>query len=146
MIFLNGLPTILGHTLLHVSFINILAIIFEYHYLKKNLNLNFLLTRTITANLASVIVGLIVMHTISDMVPGHITQLGNEYFSLKDRIAMIPSLLGLVTVNIIIEIPFFFSEGIKSQKTIYQVTIANLITNIPLVILYGSLALNRHNI
>ncbi|MEL6534060.1 MAG: hypothetical protein AAFQ98_01545 [Bacteroidota bacterium] len=141
MILLNGIPPVIGVGLLHVTVINVLAITFEYYYLKKKLNQDRLLLRTILANLISLAAGILVMFTLSDLLPGNISKLGMEYSSMEDRMAMIPSLAGLILANICLEIPaFLIRQDAEILKVTKHVIIANLITNIPIVILYGMLA------
>lgn len=127
---------------MHVTLINLVAISVEYKYLKRRLNLKGMLLRVILGNCLSLVLGLVAMLTISDLLPGDITRLGMEFYDVEDRIAMLPSLLGLVVVNIAVEIPAYLLDQSENRKHIAkEVFKANLITNIPIVILYGLLAI-----
>lgn len=141
MILLNGVPPIIGVGFIHVTIINLVAIAVEHHYLKRKLRLKGLKLRVILANCLSLVMGLVAMLTLSDVLPGVITRLGMDFYDFEDRLALLPSLLTLVVVNIVVEMPaYLFDQGENRARIALEVFKANLITNIPIVVLYGLLA------
>ena len=142
MILLNGIPAIFGASLFHAVFINIFVIMFEYRYLSLRLNMNRVLLRTIIANIISVLVGLIAFYASSSLVPGNVEHLGGDFPDSADKWALIPAMIALIATNILLELPaFLVAQKLGWRKIVKPVVVANLITNIPIAMLYGMFAL-----
>ena len=139
MYLLNGLPPILGATILHVIFINVGAIIIEFFIIKRKFNGRFLLLRVIMANLISVLAGTIVVFTVPEWIGGAVGRPDSYTYSNYDMIAMGLGLFALFISNVIIETPaYLFGQKLdrSAWSLMRTIFIANLITNIPVVIVY----------
>jgi hypothetical protein len=144
MILLNGVPPIIGIGLLHVTIINIVAIFIEYSFIKKRHKIDKLIFRTILANLISLVIGLLVLVLIPDYMGGNIMRTDSPMTNF-DRISLVAGLSGLFLVNVAIEYPGYII-GYKTNGSLFlgifkTVLFANLLTNIPVFILYGLLAM-----
>lgn len=144
MILLNGVPPIIGIGLLHVTVINIAAIFIEYYFIKNRHIINRLLLRTVLANLISLIIGLFVLVSLPDYMGGNIMRTDSGMTNF-DKLTLAFGLFGLFLANVIIEFPAYLM-GYKMNKAEVQnlfktVLFANLLTNIPVFIVYGLLAL-----
>ncbi|HAS39637.1 MAG TPA: hypothetical protein DCS93_04120 [Microscillaceae bacterium] len=139
MILLNGLPPILGIAIIHVFIINFLAIIVEYLIIKPKYNGQYLLLRVIIANLISVIVGTIVVFSLPELIGHAIVRPDDYIYNNDDRFALVMGLIGLFISNVFLETPAYLI-GLKidkrAWKLVKKIFIANLITNIPVVVIY----------
>lgn len=128
----------------HVTFINLFAIIIEYNILKNRTQINRVGLRTILANLTSLIAGLIALVLIPESMNGNIFEMDGD-LSSYDNFTLAVGLLGLFLVNVAIEFPVLivgqnFSKEMK-LKIFNVVLFANLLTNLPVFLLYGLLML-----
>ena len=139
MIILNGLAPIMGATLVHVVIINFLAIIVEYFFIKPRYNGRYLLLRVIVANLISVVIGTIVVYSLPELIGGAVARPDDYTYSNYDRFAISIGMIGLFISNVAIETPAYLI-GLKIDKGIWGlikiILVANLITNIPVVLIY----------
>jgi len=139
MILLNGLPPILGATFFHVIVINILAIIIEYAIIKRRYKGSKLMLRVLLSNLISVIIGTIVVYNIPDLIGSGLGKPDDYIYTNYDKFALGLGLLGLFLSNVIIETPAYLI-GIRVDKDISKlitiIFVANLVTNIPVVLIY----------
>ena len=106
MILLNGVAPIVGLGFFHVTVINVIAIIFEYFFIKKRHDINRLAIRTIMANVTSLIVGLILLLWIPNIMGGNIERTDSAMTSF-DKISLVAGLLGLFVANVAIEYPAY---------------------------------------
>lgn len=144
MILLNGLPPIIGLGLFHVTIINIVAILIEYYFINKRHRINKLAIRTIFANLLSLVVGLFVLVLIPDYMGGNIMHTESP-LSNFDKVSLMMGLFGLFLANVIIEFPAYLigqkGEKLQSASLFRTVLFANLLSNIPVFVLYGLLVI-----
>jgi hypothetical protein len=140
MILLNGVPPVVGIALFHVSIINVIAIIVEYFFIKRRHNIDWLLLRTIFANLISLLVGLFVLWLIPNSIGSNIFQTEVSLTNF-DRISLAFGLGGMFLANVIIEFPAYIIGRKTNRLAVIQVfktvLFANLLTNIPVLFLYG---------
>ena len=140
MILLNGLAPIMGATFLHIVFINVGAIILEYFIIRTKFKGRLLILRVVLANLISVLVGTIVVYSIPELVGGAVARPDTYVFSSFDQIALGFGLLCLFLSNVIVENPAYLIGLKKDKSTIWPlikiILLANLITNVPVVIIY----------
>ncbi|MEQ8477836.1 hypothetical protein [Fulvivirga sp.] len=139
MILLNGLPPILGATFLHVVIINVLAIVVEYYFIKRRYYGSRLLLRVVLANLISVLIGSVIVLSVPELIGGATARPDSYEYNNYDKFAMLIGLICLFLSNVLVETPAYLF-GIKiSNETwnlINLILIANLITNIPVIIIY----------
>ena len=139
MVLLNGLPPILGATILHVVLINLFAIAAEFYIIRSSFAGRYLLLRVIMANLFSVIVGTIVVFSLPELIGGAMGRPDDYIYTNYDRFAMSIGLTGLFISNVLLETPAYLI-GLKFDRSIWPliriIFIANLITNIPVVAVY----------
>lgn len=139
MILLNGLPPILGATIIHITIINVFAIIVEYLIIKTRYPGKRLLVRVIIANVVSVLAGTIVMLKIPDTIGGRFGAPDTYVYTLHDKISFAVRLSFLFITNVLIETPAYFF-GLKVDKGFWQliavIFLSNVITNIPVLLIY----------
>lgn len=140
MILLNGLAPIMGATLLHVIFINIIAIVVEYVIIKKRFRSSNLMLRVILSNLISVLAGTIVIYTIPELIGGAVGRPDDYVYTSYDRFAMAVGLICLFLSNVLIETPAYLVAAGAEKKDVLRlislILVANLVTNIPVIIIY----------
>lgn len=128
----------------HVTFINIFAIIIEYNILKNRTQINRVGLRTILANLTSLIAGLVALVLIPESMNGNIFEMDGN-LTPYDSFTLVIGLLGLFLMNVAIEFPVIIvgQQFPKEMKLrIFNVVLfANLLTNLPVFLLYGLLML-----
>jgi hypothetical protein len=141
MVLLNGIPPILGISLLHVTALNIFAIVFEYWYIKRKHKISRLLLRSIVSNVLSLAAGLFVLYFIPDLMEGNIMRSDAE-MNNHDRLSMVLGLTGLFLANLAVELPVYLL-GKRTGKASLTKTVfaANLISNLPVFFFYGLMML-----
>ena len=139
MILLNGLPVILGATIMHVFVINIIAILTEYLIIKRQYEGNRLILRVILANLISVVAGTFVVYLIPSAIGHPIAKPDDYIYTAQDQYALGLGLLVLFLSNVLLETPAYFiglQRGYNRRKLLLTIFVANLVTNIPVCLIY----------
>ena len=142
MILLNGVPVIIGMGFIHVTLINIFAIIVEYNILKSRTQIRNLRLKTVLANMTSLVAGLIALVLISGSLGGGIFEMDGN-LSTYDKFTLVLGLMGLFMVNVAIEFPVYsYRHDVEPKRRIFEVVLqANLWTNLPVFVIYGLLLL-----
>ena len=143
MIYLNGLPVIFGATLLHIAVINFMAIFIEYKIIKRKYVGSRLKLRVVMANLISVLAGTFVFYMIPENMNVMLAQMDQPDYVFWNKVALGLALLGLFLTNVIVETPAYLIGNKIDRSTrrlLGTIFLANLITNIPVVLIYLSVA------
>lgn len=137
MFLLNGIPVAAGMAILHIILLNFLAIFLEYSVIKKRETHKRILLRTMIANLASVLAGIFVFLRIPDLWGVNLESASLELHGIRDFLAILAGLTGMFIANVLIEYPFqFIGSRSHAGRMFISVLYANLLSNIPVVILY----------
>lgn len=140
MFLLNGIPVVAGMAMLHIVLLNLLAIAIEFGVIKKRETHKRILLRTIIANLASVLAGVMVLLWIPDLLGVNIESTEPELDSSRDRLALVAGMAGMFLVNVLIEYPFhIIGSRSHAGRMFMTILYANFFSNIPVFILYSLL-------
>jgi hypothetical protein len=140
MILLNGVAPILGATIIHVVIINIIAIFVEYAIIKRRFRDSKLMLRVVLSNLISVVVGSIVIYAIPDLMGAAIDKPDSYIYNNYDKLAVGAGLACLFLSNVLIETPAYLIGTTIVRKDVFGlisvIFLANLVTNVPVVLIY----------
>ena len=134
---LNGVPVIVGLGLIHITLLNLIAIVIEYAFINSRVPRNRNLLRSIIANLLSVLIGFFVIITVPDFLGSENLGHAEPELSRYDYFTLVIALIGCFLVNVLVEYPvYIFRSKVNKRRMFFAVLIANFISNIPVFVLY----------
>ena len=139
MISANGIPIIFGAAILNVVGINFLSMFIEYQIIKRRHTIPRFITRVVLANLSSVLIGTILFFLIPEKINQIFRNTEQYDFIIQNDIGFIVALWGLFFSNVMVEMPAYFIGRAwewDNRKLISTVFLANLVTNIPVILFY----------
>ena len=139
MISANGIPIIFGAAVFNVVAINFLAMFIEYQIIKRRHTIPRLITRVVLANLSSVLIGTILFLFIPEEINQIFRNTEQYDFIIQNDIGFIVALWVLFFSNVMVEMPAYFIGRTwewDNRKLISTVFLANLVTNIPVILFY----------
>ncbi len=139
IILLNGMSALFAFGIFQITALNFFAIMVENMILKSRYKYHRVLLRVIIANIVSVFAGLVVLYWIPEVMGANI-QHSEGVEGSYNLFGLFMGIIGMFIANVLVEWPVYLINANFKEAFIilWQVFFANLISNIPVFLLYST--------